>query len=65
MLAGSSLDPSEHQVPFAEGEWLDPLAVVVPELLLLDGRPAQGQLAGLLEEVDAVFSCFFCVFLRV
>ena len=40
VLADSSQDPSEHQVPLMEREGLDPLAVVVSELLLVDGRPA-------------------------
>lgn len=65
VLAGDSLDLPEYQVTFVEGKGPDTLVVVVEKLLLVDGRPAQSQLACFLEQGIDVFSFFFCIRLRI
>ena len=60
VLAGCPLDEPEHEVALAEREGFDLLAVVVAQALLVDGGPAKGQEACLLEQVDAVFARLFC-----
>ena len=61
VLAGCPLDEPEYEVAFAEREGLDFLDVVVAQPLLVDGGPAEGQKARLLEQVDAVFTCLLCL----
>jgi hypothetical protein len=57
--AFSVLDQLEHEVSFAEFERMNLLAVITPQLLLVERYSGQGQFLCLLEEVDAIFVGFF------
>src|SRR4051812_9547576 len=65
VLAGCSLDQSEHKVAFWEGSRPD-LPVVVPtQALLVDAGPAECQQPALFQQIDVVLTCFFCFLLGV
>ena len=65
VLAGCSLDQPEHKVSLLEGSCLDLPTVVVAQTLLVDGGPTECQQPALFQQIDAVFSCFLCLRLRV
>ena len=65
MLAGCSLDQPEHKITLLEGSWLDLPVVVAAQALLVDGGPAECQQWALFQQIDAVFSCFFCLLFGV
>jgi hypothetical protein len=53
------LDQPEHDVSFLEFEGMNLVAVIAPQLLLVECCSRQGQLLGLLKKVDIVFVGFF------
>jgi hypothetical protein len=59
------LDQPEYEISFAKREQTDLSAVVSSQLLLIEGLSGQGLLSCLLEEVDAIFTSFFCLLLGV
>ena len=65
MLAGCSLDQPEHKVAFLERYWLDLPVVVSAQALLVDAGPAECQQPALFQQINTVFSCFFCLLLDV
>ena len=65
VLAGCSLDQPEHKVSLLEGSWLDLSTVVSAKTLLVDGGPTECQQPPVLQQIDAIFSCFFCLLLSV
>ena len=65
VLAGCSLDQPEHKVSFLERSWLDLPVVVSAQALLVDAGPAECQQPALFQQIDAVLTCFFCLFLGV
>ena len=65
MLAVRLLDSAEHHIALTKSEGADLLAVVVPQLLLINRQPGQSQHAGFFFQIDAVFSSFLGFCLRV
>jgi hypothetical protein len=59
------LDQPEYEISFAKRERMDLPAVVSLQLLLIERSSGQGLLSCLLEEVDAIFTSFFRLLLRV
>jgi hypothetical protein len=59
------LDQPEYDVSFTEFDRMNFSAMIALQLLLVECGSRQGQLAGLLEEIDIVSSCFFSLLLRV
>ena len=51
----------EYQVSFDKGSCAQPLAVVVAEVLLVDGRSGECDVPGLIQQIDVVFECGFSV----
>ena len=65
VLAGCSLDQSEHKVALLERSWPDLPIIVSTQTLLVDARPAECQQPALFQQIDTVLTCFFCFFLGV
>ena len=60
MLAGCSLDQSEHKVTLLERSRPDLPVVLSAQALLVDAGPAECQQPSLFQQIDAVLSCFVC-----
>ena len=65
MLAGCSLNQSEHKVALLERSRPDLPVVVSAQALLVDGGPAECQQPSLFQQINAVLSCFFCLLFGV
>jgi hypothetical protein len=59
------LDQPEYEISFVKHEWMNLLAMVSSQLLLIECGSGQGLLSCLLEEVNTIFTDFFCLLLRV